>query len=441
MSNRLPKLHRLFAVPIAVGFFLVGTMTAVPAQAEDAPPAGFPSWADVQQAKGDAAATANEVSKVSLILDSLDQKSGELGDAAVQAGADFALTQGKLDAATAEVSLLNAQTARAAEQASKFKKEAVAVAVQSYKSGGAGLGLFATISVLESPDSLNGADMLHQVGERAAIKQARANAALATAASLEKTRKSAELAQQRLTSAALGARDSAVAAQKAVTEQLESKKAQSGTLVAQLASLNNTSVAKEQEFRQGQVALAAYNQAQAAKRQAAAEEAARRAETQKQHPPPRNPAPHNPAPNPLPGNPVPNPGPVAPPPPADPNPNGGFIPVEVLLPNIPGGAVNNPAGAQAYAAAQLGGYGWAQDQFQCLAQLWERESNWRTNATNPYSGAYGIAQALPPGKYGTAGADWLTNYRTQVNWGLGYIKNRYGSPCGAWGHSQSVGWY
>ncbi|MDO5752177.1 MAG: lytic transglycosylase domain-containing protein, partial [Arthrobacter sp.] len=57
------------------------------------------------------------------------------------------------------------------------------------------------------------------------------------------------------------------------------------------------------------------------------------------------------------------------------------------------------------------------------------------------SGAYGIAQALPPGKYGEAGSDWLTNYQTQITWGLGYIKNRYGSPCGAWGHSQSVGWY
>ena len=41
----------------------------------------------------------------------------------------------------------------------------------------------------------------------------------------------------------------------------------------------------------------------------------------------------------------------------------------------------------------------------------------------------------------SAGADWATNPVTQIRWGLGYIEDRYGSPCGAWGHSQSHGWY
>jgi hypothetical protein len=112
-----------------------------------------------------------------------------------------------------------------------------------------------------------------------------------------------------------------------------------------------------------------------------------------------------------------------------------------VTPSVPGGAVNDPAGAKSYAAARMGAYGWAPNEFQCLNLLWERESNWRTNATNPYSGAYGIAQALPASKYGEAGADWLTSYQTQVNWGLSYIKGRYGSPCGAWDHSETVGWY
>lgn len=455
MSKHQPKLRRLLAVSVAAGFLLATAVTAVPAQAEDAPPSGFPSWADVEQAKGNAAATAVEVTKVSQMLDSLEAEAGVLGTAAVKAGANFALTQRQLDAATAEVGVLGAQAARAAEQSEKYKKDAVAVAVQSYKSGGAGLGLFATISALESPDSLNGVDMLHQVGERAAIKQASANEAQAAASALEKTRKGAEAAQKELTAAASNSRDAAVAAQTAVTEQLDAKKTQSTTLVAQLASLNNTTVAKEQEFRQGQLEIAAYNEAQEAKRQAAADEAARRAEAERQRieaerqkPAPQQPAANpvpNPAPEPAPGaqpEPAPNPvAPVPPPVPADPDPDDGYIPIDVLLPNIPGGAVNDPAGAQAYASTRLAGHGWGQDQFQCLVQLWERESNWRTNATNPYSGAYGIAQALPPGKYAATGSDWLTNYRTQVDWGLGYIQDRYGSPCGAWGHSESVGWY
>jgi hypothetical protein len=41
----------------------------------------------------------------------------------------------------------------------------------------------------------------------------------------------------------------------------------------------------------------------------------------------------------------------------------------------------------------------------------------------------------------SAGPDWQTNFVTQVNWGLGYVNGRYGSPCGAWAHSESSGWY
>ncbi|PTT65388.1 transglycosylase, partial [Arthrobacter sp. HMWF013] len=113
----------------------------------------------------------------------------------------------------------------------------------------------------------------------------------------------------------------------------------------------------------------------------------------------------------------------------------------VVVPSVPGGAVNDPAGAKSYASGRLSAYGWGQDQFQCLAQLWTKESNWLTTATNPYSGAYGIPQALPPGKLSSAGSDWLTSYRTQVDWGLAYIADRYKSPCGAWSHSVANNWY
>ena len=77
----------------------------------------------------------------------------------------------------------------------------------------------------------------------------------------------------------------------------------------------------------------------------------------------------------------------------------------------------------------------------CLDRLWTRESEWRVTATNPSSGAYGIPQALPASKLASAGADWRTSARTQVRWGLDYIAGRYGTPCAAWSHSQSVGWY
>lgn len=89
----------------------------------------------------------------------------------------------------------------------------------------------------------------------------------------------------------------------------------------------------------------------------------------------------------------------------------------------------------------LPSFGWDAAQWPCLAYLWTRESNWNPRADNPSSGAYGIPQALPASKMATEGADWLTNHRTQITWGLKYIADRYGSPCSAWNHSQQYGWY
>jgi hypothetical protein len=101
-----------------------------------------------------------------------------------------------------------------------------------------------------------------------------------------------------------------------------------------------------------------------------------------------------------------------------------------------------PSGSpQQIAAAMLGSFGWSSGEFGCLQSLWNAESGWNPSASNPISGAYGIPQALPGSKMASAGADWQTNPATQIKWGLGYIKQVYGSPCAAWSHEQSAGWY
>ncbi|MFI5956404.1 hypothetical protein [Cryptosporangium sp. NPDC051539] len=89
----------------------------------------------------------------------------------------------------------------------------------------------------------------------------------------------------------------------------------------------------------------------------------------------------------------------------------------------------------------LSEFGFATSQMSCLEKLWDRESGWRVSAQNPSSGAFGIPQALPGSKMATVAGDWQTNAATQIRWGLGYIKGRYTTPCGAWGHSESYGWY
>ena len=94
-----------------------------------------------------------------------------------------------------------------------------------------------------------------------------------------------------------------------------------------------------------------------------------------------------------------------------------------------------------YAYSLVKSYGWSDYDWECLVKLWNRESGWNPNAVNKRSRACGIPQSLPCSKMAVEGTDYKTNYRTQIRWGLKYIANRYGSPSGAWSHSQWRGWY
>ena len=107
----------------------------------------------------------------------------------------------------------------------------------------------------------------------------------------------------------------------------------------------------------------------------------------------------------------------------------------------PAGDGTTPDGAQAIARSMMGSYGWGDGEFSCLQSLWNRESGWNYQAENASSGAYGIPQALPGSKMSSVAGDWATNPSTQITWGMQYIQGRYGTPCSAWAHSESVGWY
>ena len=70
------------------------------------------------------------------------------------------------------------------------------------------------------------------------------------------------------------------------------------------------------------------------------------------------------------------------------------------------------------------------DQWPCLVKLWNRESGWSPRSRTGFH--LGIAQLA---------GETSTDPFIQVDHGLAYIAHRYGSPCGAWAHSQAVGWY
>lgn len=91
------------------------------------------------------------------------------------------------------------------------------------------------------------------------------------------------------------------------------------------------------------------------------------------------------------------------------------------------------------ARALLPAYGFDDSQFGCLDSLYVSESNWRVNADNPTSSAYGIPQALTSTH--DLPADYMTSAEAQIRWGLDYISSRYGTPCSAWSFKQGRGWY
>ncbi|MFD4503833.1 NlpC/P60 family protein [Streptomyces sp. NPDC058457] len=80
-------------------------------------------------------------------------------------------------------------------------------------------------------------------------------------------------------------------------------------------------------------------------------------------------------------------------------------------------------------------------QYGCAAEIITRESGWRTTATNPTSGAYGLAQAVPGSKMARYGGDWRTDPATQLRWMRSYVTARYGSACAAWAFWQTHHWY
>lgn len=426
---RLPAVAGLLAVVLAA------PLATAPSHADDdTPPGGYPSWQDVQNAKQSEAGKAAEVTRINELLGGLQTQAEALGGAAVTSAAEYAAADAALQAASSRVDVLTAQTARVTAELGQYKKEIGALAAQSYKTGGTNMGFFVALDAVQT-NSIQGLNIVQIVSDKTAALVNKSAAAERVANALADQERAARTERERLSGEAKGKLDAAQAAQHAMSRQVAEQQEHSQELTAQLASLKGTTAAVEGEFRQGQAALAAYETAQAAKRAAAQEQARQQAEAaakaaalaaaQK----PVNPGPAAPA---APAAPAPVPAPVPGPTPSPP---------PVVVPSVPGGAVNDPAGAKSYASGRLSAYGWGQDQFLCLAQLWTKESNWLTTATNPYSGAYGIAQALPAGKYASAGSDWLTNYRTQVEWGLGYIRDRYTSPCGAWNHSVQYNWY
>ena len=91
------------------------------------------------------------------------------------------------------------------------------------------------------------------------------------------------------------------------------------------------------------------------------------------------------------------------------------------------------------AKQMLEAMGWG-DQFGDLNWLLTRESGWNPNAQNPTSTAYGLFQFLNS-TWGSVGGSKTSDPRMQLEYGLKYIKQRYGDVRGARSFWQRNHWY
>ena len=360
----------------------VNALPAVPAVAED-----YPTWDEVQAAKADVTSREAEASRITAFVDELEAEAGRLGDAAVEAAAASAAAEAARAAAETRATTLRAEADAATAEAEASAARLGRVGAVLARSGGADVGLRLFFDDGSASDLLMGLSRAAQLADLYGGVAARAKATRADAAALSGQADVAESERTRLAAEAVAAADAAEAAHEAAEARVIEQQGVLDTLYAQLASLRDRTVELERQYRIGE---------QVAQEQAAREAAAAAAAAAS---------------------------------------NGG----DVGAP--PPGVVVDRAAAKAYAASRMGAYGWGSDQFRCLDLLWTRESSWRADAYNASSGAYGIPQSLPGSKMASAGADWRTNAATQIDWGLGYIDARYGSPCAAWAHSEAVNWY
>ncbi|MFF2496065.1 hypothetical protein [Agromyces sp. NPDC058064] len=378
--------------PIASAASVLALVIALGSISSPAGAEEYPSWGEVEAAKQSVAAREAESSRITTLVDRLEGEAAVLGDAAVEAAAVAASAESARREAAEQAAALGADAEAAATTARESQAEFGRLTGLLARTGGADI----TLRLLFAAGDGDADELLDGLSRSARLADVYSGVAAGAAAaraeydSLSAQADVAERERTRLAEEADRASAAAEDAHLAAEARLAEQRTALDTLYAQLASLRDRTVELERRYRVGEQARL---EAEARERAAAEADAG--------------------------GSGGSGGGTGAPPP----------------------GVVVDPAAAKAYAAGAVARYGWGSGQYDCLVRLWTRESSWRADAYNASSGAYGIPQSLPGSKMASAGADWRTNAATQIEWGLSYISDRYGAPCGAWAHSESYNWY
>lgn len=267
---------------LAIGAGVMGAVTAsigivTPAQAVD-----YPSWNDVQQAKNNVANQQAMIDNITTLIGNLQSNVDAARVASEKAAEAYFQAKDALDAATAKADDLQKQAADAAAKAKTSKMRAGLLASHLAKSGG---GDVTTDLMLKGGGSGSAADkLLFQLGTMSKLTEQskavydQATKDKNTADALTAQAKAAKTERESLATEADKALAAAQSAQAAAQAALATQQQKSTELVAQLATLKNTSAQTEAAYLQGEQV----RQQQEAARKAAEEEQRRQQQQQQQ---------------------------------------------------------------------------------------------------------------------------------------------------------------
>ena len=234
-------------VPAALIFALVAPTTATAAPMPD-----YPTWADVQQAKRNQAATEREIDKLEGLLVALENKAQELGKIAQERAERYAIARDALAAAEQKVERLSLQADDAQERADESASRAARLIAQLARTGGGDLTLELFMgSAAQTDQLLSRLSTMNRVTESSTDILARAEFDQNLAASLTDEAKVAEQARQNLADDAESALEAAQKASDAALAEVEDQQQHADRMYAQLASLKNTTAAVEKDYQEG----------------------------------------------------------------------------------------------------------------------------------------------------------------------------------------------
>ncbi|QHC65609.1 peptidoglycan DD-metalloendopeptidase family protein [Rathayibacter sp. VKM Ac-2759] len=273
-TSGAPRLGRLrgAALASAVLALVAGLLVASPAQAVE-----YPTWEDVEAAKGDTAAAAQQVENITSLIAGLQDEVQAAQELAQQRGAEYFTAQEAFDQAADRATELDAQATASADEADAASQQAGLLAAQLYRTTGTDLSvnIFLDGQDGEADDLLSKIGNMSKLVERSNAIYEQASTSRNTASSLGDQAKVAQSERETLRIAAESALAEATSAQAASESALAEQQEQSIVLEEQLAALQDTESRTVAEYQAGVAAREAERQRklaeEAAARQAAAE--------------------------------------------------------------------------------------------------------------------------------------------------------------------------